>query len=62
MNYQQACQILDRHKEGNFYPLRIVNCALQLTGDLPETSGANDCPIKKSGVESLGLASCPSCG
>jgi len=41
MTYEQAQKILDRVREGVNYPPRIVDFALQLTGDLDayETHG-----------------------
>jgi len=41
MTYDQAQKILDRVREGVYYPDRIVDFALQLTGDLDahETHG-----------------------
>ena len=36
MNYFTAVQILDKVKEGKFYPLHIINRALELTGDIDE--------------------------
>jgi hypothetical protein len=41
MTYEQAQKILDRVREGVYYPDRIVDFALQLTGDLDahETHG-----------------------
>ena len=36
MNYFEAMKILDKVKEGVPYPLRLINEALILTGDLDE--------------------------
>ena len=36
MNYYQAMRLLDRVKEGVPMPLRLINQALILTGDLDE--------------------------
>ncbi len=36
MTYEQAKKILDHVREGVYYPDRIVEFALQLTGDLEE--------------------------
>jgi len=36
MNYYEANQILDKVKEGTPYPQKIINQALELTGDLDE--------------------------
>jgi hypothetical protein len=36
MNYETAIRILDRVKEGHLYPLKIINMALVITGDLDE--------------------------
>ena len=36
MNVQQAQRILARHKEGDVYPLWVINTALYLTGDIHE--------------------------
>ncbi len=36
MTYEQAQKILDRVREGVYYPESIVDFALQLTGDLAE--------------------------
>ena len=36
MNYYQAMRLLDRVKEGVPMPLRLINEALILTGDLDE--------------------------
>jgi hypothetical protein len=37
MNYFQAMRLLDRVKEGVPYPVRLINLALELTGDLEQT-------------------------
>jgi hypothetical protein len=36
MNYFEAMRLLDRVKEGVLIPLRLINEALILTGDLDE--------------------------
>jgi hypothetical protein len=36
MNYFEAMKLLDKVKEGVPYPLRLINEALILTGDLDE--------------------------
>ena len=38
MTYESAMKILDRLKEGWSYPEKIVNMALQITGDLGENT------------------------
>ena len=37
MNYYQAMRLLDKVKEGVPYPVRLINIALELTGDLEQT-------------------------
>jgi len=34
MSHYQAMRLLDRVKEGVPYPVRLINLALELTGDL----------------------------
>ena len=36
MNYFEAMRLLDRVKEGVPYPVRLINQALELTGDLDQ--------------------------
>jgi hypothetical protein len=36
MTHQQAMKILDAVRDGQPYPLHIINQALELTGDLEE--------------------------
>ena len=36
MNYFEAMRLLDRVKEGVPYPVRLINLALELTGDLDQ--------------------------
>ena len=36
MNYFEAMRLLDRVKEGVPYPVRLINLALELTGDLEQ--------------------------
>jgi hypothetical protein len=37
MNHFTAMQILDKAREGEPYPTRIINQALELTGDIDES-------------------------
>ena len=37
MNHFTAMQILDKAREGERYPTRIINQALELTGDIDES-------------------------
>jgi len=41
MTYEQAVRLLDRAKEGQGFPLPAINLALELTGDLDETTSRN---------------------
>jgi len=37
LSYFEAMRLLDRVKEGVPYPVRLINLALELTGDLEQT-------------------------
>jgi hypothetical protein len=37
MSHYEAMKLLDRVKEGVPYPVRLINQALELTGDLEQT-------------------------
>ena len=37
MSHYEAMRLLDRVKEGVPYPVRLINQALELTGDLEQT-------------------------
>lgn len=37
MTYEMAMRILDKVKDGVPYPEKIINIALELTGDLEQT-------------------------
>jgi hypothetical protein len=37
MTYEMAMRILDKVKDGIPYPEKIINMALELTGDLEQT-------------------------
>lgn len=38
MNYEQAVKLLDRIKDGQEYPLEAINLALEITGDIDEST------------------------
>jgi len=37
MNYFEAMRLLDKVKDGVPFPIRLINKALELTGDLEQT-------------------------
>lgn len=37
MSHHDAMRLLDKVREGVFYPLHLINKALELTGDLEQT-------------------------
>lgn len=41
MTYEQAIRLLDRVKDGQGFPLPAINLALELTGDIDETTARN---------------------
>ena len=41
MTYEQAIRLLDRVKDGQNFPLPAINLALELTGDIDETTARN---------------------
>ena len=38
MNYEQAKRLLDRIKDGQMFPLPAINLALEITGDIDEST------------------------
>jgi hypothetical protein len=54
MNVAQAQRILARHKEGDVYPIWVINTALYITGDIdemptmPSPNRGGDIPIEDS--------------
>jgi hypothetical protein len=38
MNYEQAVRLLDRIKDGQTFPLPAINLALEITGDIDEST------------------------
>ena len=38
MNYEQAVRLLDRIKDGQMFPLPAINLALEITGDIGEST------------------------
>ena len=42
MNHFTATQILDKAREGNRYPMHIINQALELTGDIDDGNNSED--------------------
>jgi hypothetical protein len=52
MNKQEARQILDRRKQGELMPIRVVNRALLVSGDL----GMACSPCQTARVESTSMA------
>ena len=53
MNYGQAVRLLDQIKDGQVFPLAAINLALEITGDIDETTTKHDSQYEQSSSQEV---------
>ena len=53
MNYEQAVRLLDRARDGQMFPLPAINLALEMTGDLDDTTATLQNKYEQSPLEEM---------
>ena len=53
MNYEQAVRLLDQTKDGQTFPIAAINLALEITGDIDETTTKHDSQYAQSSFQEV---------
>jgi len=53
MNYEQAVRLLDRIKDGQMFPLPAINLALEITGDIDESTTTHKSQYEQPSVKEM---------